>query len=76
MRSNRRTPKGEGIRPECVAFQFRRNFEKELKGYAFGTGGFKIFDFKPSFLNRMIRDLNTKPFACKANALPIELIIL
>ena len=24
----------------------------------------------------MIRDLNTKPFACKANALPIELIIL
>ena len=23
----------------------------------------------------MIRDLNTKPFACKANALPIELII-
>jgi hypothetical protein len=24
---------------------------------------------------RMIRDLNTKPFACKANALPIELII-
>ena len=66
MRSNRRTPKGEGIRPECVAFQFRRNFEK----------GLKIFDFKPSFLNRMIRDLNTKPFACKANALPIELIIL